>query len=265
MRAAGSSRSAAGRSTSGPAVGAPGRAPEVVGAGVISTSTLPGGCDTEARRRHAASSPPPAPALAVVVSLGAAPAQPAQDAVADAADALRGDPVHVDPDAERALTDAQAEELRDEIRSSDVAVFVAVLPSGSGDPGTCCAGWPRRPDCRARTPPWSTTPSGPRAPSCPVPTSWRPGPSRTRRRAAPLRSCSASSSWSTRRRRDRREPRAAGPVPPELPMTRVCRRSSPRSARRGRGGPVGVVAPPASPRGRGAASQDRRRRARRPR
>lgn len=73
--------------------------------------------------------------LAVVLTAGAAPAQPGDDAVAEAATALRGDPVYVDPDAERALTDAQADELRDEIRSSDVPVFVAVLPADAGDPG----------------------------------------------------------------------------------------------------------------------------------
>lgn len=53
--------------------------------------------------------------------------------VAAAAEALRRDPVFVDPAAERALTAAEADRLREEIRSSGTPLFVAVLPGSAGD------------------------------------------------------------------------------------------------------------------------------------
>src|ERR671916_1822629 len=71
--------------------------------------------------------------LTVVLTAGAAPQQSGDDAVTVAAEELRRDPVYVDPDAERALTGAETDELREQIRSSDVPVFVAVLPAGAGD------------------------------------------------------------------------------------------------------------------------------------
>jgi hypothetical protein len=55
------------------------------------------------------------------------------DPVVAAAEALRRDPVYVDPSAERALTETEADRLRDEIRSSGTPVFVAVLPADAGD------------------------------------------------------------------------------------------------------------------------------------
>ena len=51
-----------------------------------------------------------------------------------AAESLPQDPVYVDPSAERALTDGEADELREEIRSAGTGVFVAVLPASAGDP-----------------------------------------------------------------------------------------------------------------------------------
>ena len=67
--------------------------------------------------------------VAAVVLIAAAPAA-AQDAVDVAAEALRGDPVYVDPDAERALTESEANALRDQIEGG---LYVAVLPASAGD------------------------------------------------------------------------------------------------------------------------------------
>jgi hypothetical protein len=67
--------------------------------------------------------------LALLPLLGAG----GDDSVPAAAEALRRDPVFIDAGAERALTQADAERLRDEIRSSGTPVFVAVLPSSAGD------------------------------------------------------------------------------------------------------------------------------------
>jgi hypothetical protein len=71
-------------------------------------------------------------ALALVPLLGAAEGD---DPVSAAAEALRRDPVFVDPAAERALTEIEADNLRDEIRSSGTPLFVAVLPGSAGDAG----------------------------------------------------------------------------------------------------------------------------------
>jgi hypothetical protein len=68
--------------------------------------------------------------LAAVLLAFAAPAAGAQDALDRAAAALRSDPVYVDPDAELAITDAQANELRARIGDRDI--YVAILP-GSRD------------------------------------------------------------------------------------------------------------------------------------
>jgi hypothetical protein len=52
----------------------------------------------------------------------------AQGELDQAADGLKLDPVYVDPDAERAISDDQAEELRQEIANSDAGpIFIAVL------------------------------------------------------------------------------------------------------------------------------------------
>jgi hypothetical protein len=73
-------------------------------------------------------------ALALLtVSASALPAWAQADPVAEAAEELRGDPVAVDPDAERALTAEEADRLREHIRDVGTPVFVAVLPAGAGD------------------------------------------------------------------------------------------------------------------------------------
>jgi hypothetical protein len=70
--------------------------------------------------------------LVVLATAGVAHAQ--GDPVTAAGESLRRDPVFVDPAAERALTDAEADRLRDEIRASDAGVFMAVLPRSAGNP-----------------------------------------------------------------------------------------------------------------------------------
>ena len=67
--------------------------------------------------------------VVAVVLIAAAPAA-AQDAVDVAAEALRGDPVYVDPDAERALTESEANALRERIEGG---LYVAVLPASAGN------------------------------------------------------------------------------------------------------------------------------------
>lgn len=71
------------------------------------------------------------PALVLVVALAGWAQQ--VDPVAVAAAGLREDPVYVDPGAEQAPTEAEAGELRDEIRSAGRAIFVAVLPASAGE------------------------------------------------------------------------------------------------------------------------------------
>jgi hypothetical protein len=70
--------------------------------------------------------------LAAFVLALAAPGAQAQDAVQRAAEALRSDSVYVDPDAERAITVTEADELRDRI--GDENLNVAILPGSAGDP-----------------------------------------------------------------------------------------------------------------------------------
>jgi len=77
--------------------------------------------------------------LATVVSLVAALALalPGQAvAIDEVADALRRDPVYVDPAAERTLTEAEQDQLRAAIRDAGTPVYVAVLPSSAGDAET---------------------------------------------------------------------------------------------------------------------------------
>jgi hypothetical protein len=70
--------------------------------------------------------------VATVVFALAAPAASAQDTVDQAAEALRSDTVYVDPDAERAISAEQADELRAQIGDADI--HVAILPEAAGDP-----------------------------------------------------------------------------------------------------------------------------------
>lgn len=52
-------------------------------------------------------------------------------AIDRAAEALRRDPLYVDPAAERTVTDAEADRIRDAIRQSGVPIFIAVLPEAA--------------------------------------------------------------------------------------------------------------------------------------
>jgi hypothetical protein len=72
--------------------------------------------------------------IAALLSLVAAAslAVPLQTATLDdVGAALRNDPVYVDPRAERAISGAEADQLRAAIRRAGTPVFVAVLPAGS--------------------------------------------------------------------------------------------------------------------------------------
>src|SRR5919108_5153762 len=72
--------------------------------------------------------------LALALLLLAAPAAAAQDAIDQAADALRSDPVYVDPDAENGLTPSEQDELRSRIREVDAGpVYVVVLPASAAN------------------------------------------------------------------------------------------------------------------------------------
>ncbi|WP_436740426.1 hypothetical protein [Streptomyces sp. BBFR102] len=66
---------------------------------------------------------------AAAAPLRAAPHAPAAPTVSEIATAWREGPVFVDPDVSDQLSDAQARDLSQEIRESDKAVFVAVLPA----------------------------------------------------------------------------------------------------------------------------------------
>jgi len=74
--------------------------------------------------------------LATVLSLVAALALalPGQTtSVSEVAEALRSDPVYVDPAATRTLSEAEQDQLRAAIRDAGTPVYVAVLPSSAGD------------------------------------------------------------------------------------------------------------------------------------
>src|SRR5215218_1925126 len=74
--------------------------------------------------------------LALLVALIAAPAASAQDAVGEAADAFAKDPVYVDPAAERALSDEEADALRRRIEERNAGpLYVAVLPATAKNEG----------------------------------------------------------------------------------------------------------------------------------
>ena len=51
----------------------------------------------------------------------------------EVASALRRNPVYVEADAERALTDDEIDELRSVIRSADTPIYIAVLPASTAD------------------------------------------------------------------------------------------------------------------------------------
>ena len=70
--------------------------------------------------------------VAVLLAVTATPAA-AASTIVEVADALRRDPVFVDPDAELAIGDDDADRLRDEIRGAGTPIFVAVVPGSLGD------------------------------------------------------------------------------------------------------------------------------------
>ena len=70
--------------------------------------------------------------IACLVVLGLPPAAQAGEIVDRAVVALRDDPVYVDPEAERALTDAAADRLRERIAEAGAGpVYVAILPGAA--------------------------------------------------------------------------------------------------------------------------------------
>jgi hypothetical protein len=73
--------------------------------------------------------------LAWLVALGLLLGASGQNAdpIEAAVQGLRRDPVFIDPAAQRALSDTEAERLREQIRSAGTPVFVAVLPTSAGD------------------------------------------------------------------------------------------------------------------------------------
>ena len=71
--------------------------------------------------------------LLLTLLVAAAPAH-AQGTLSEAARALDTDPVYVDPDAERALTDAEVGRLRDAIREQEAGpLYLVVLPQSAAD------------------------------------------------------------------------------------------------------------------------------------
>jgi hypothetical protein len=70
--------------------------------------------------------------LALLLLLAIAPAAHAQSVVARAAEALAGDPVYVDPKAERAITEADADRIRQRIDERGAGpMYVAILPDAA--------------------------------------------------------------------------------------------------------------------------------------
>jgi hypothetical protein len=72
-------------------------------------------------------------AATLLVLLGLPGAASASVDLDDVASALRRDPVYVEADAERALTDDEIDELRSVIRRADTPIYIAVLPASTAD------------------------------------------------------------------------------------------------------------------------------------
>ena len=68
----------------------------------------------------------------LLLTVVGAPLAGAATTVEEVAASLRADPVFVDPDAERAIDDGDADDLRADIRDGREAIFVAVLPASMG-------------------------------------------------------------------------------------------------------------------------------------
>jgi len=71
--------------------------------------------------------------ISLALLLVAAPAAFAQGEIDAAAEALRSDPVYVDPDAEVQLSGSEADALREQIRAADQPFYIAVLPASAAD------------------------------------------------------------------------------------------------------------------------------------
>ena len=81
----------------------------------------------------------------LLAGLAFAPSAWAQGYVEEAATALRSDPVYVHPDAESALSDADAEALRERIASSNAGpLYIAIVPAAArNEAGGDAADWLR--------------------------------------------------------------------------------------------------------------------------
>jgi hypothetical protein len=71
-------------------------------------------------------------AASLFMALGAGSVSASVD-LDDVAEALRSNPVYVDADAERALGDDEAEELRSAVRGAGTPIYIAVLPASAAD------------------------------------------------------------------------------------------------------------------------------------
>jgi hypothetical protein len=71
--------------------------------------------------------------LSLALLLIAAPAALAQGEIDAAAEALRSDPVYVDPEADAGLSASEQDDLRDRIAAADTPIYIAVLPASAAD------------------------------------------------------------------------------------------------------------------------------------
>jgi hypothetical protein len=71
--------------------------------------------------------------VVMAVGLAVAPGVAVAVAIDDVADSLRNDPVYVDPDAERTLSESEAAEVREAIREAGTPMYIAVLPATAAD------------------------------------------------------------------------------------------------------------------------------------
>ena len=72
-------------------------------------------------------------AIVVLAAVGGMAAGAPAVVIDDVAQALQSDPVYVDPDAERALSAEEVDEVRAAIRSANTPIYIAVLPAAAAD------------------------------------------------------------------------------------------------------------------------------------
>ena len=72
-------------------------------------------------------------AIVALVAVGGMAAGAPSVVTDDVAQALQSDPVYVDPDAERALSAEEVDEVRAAIRSANTPIYIAVLPAAAAD------------------------------------------------------------------------------------------------------------------------------------